>query len=125
MDGLGGRIIMDVMTLSRILGKIPPAASFNILADEVDESNYGADVVYRDPSLKPTWAQVQDGVVPEQWEVVRGKRLLKLRASDWTQLDDVPLTNTKLQEWQTHRQVLRDITTQSDPFNITWPTPPA
>ena len=115
---------MDVMTLSRILGKIPPAASFNILADEVEESNYGADVVYRDPSLKPTWAQVQDGVAPEQWEVVRGKRLLKLRASDLTQLEDVPLTNTKLQEWQTHRQALRDITTQSDPFNVTWPTPP-
>jgi hypothetical protein len=125
MDGLGGRSLMDVMTLSRILGKIPPAASFNILADEVDESNYGADVAYKDPSLKPTWAQVQDGVAPEQWEAVRGKRLLKLRASDWTQLDDVPITNTKLQEWQTHRQVLRDITTQSDPFNITWPTPPA
>jgi hypothetical protein len=116
---------MDVMTLSRILGKIPPAASYNILADNVEESNYGTDVVYRDPSLKPTWAQVQDGVIPEQWDVVRGKRILKLRASDWSVLPDVPLEAGKLVEWETYRQALRDITTQSDPFNITWPTPPA
>lgn len=27
--------------------------------------------------------------------------------------------------WAAHQQALRDITTQSDPFNITWPTPPS
>ena len=116
---------MNVMTLSWILGEIPPAASFNILADEVDESNYGVDVVYNDPSLKPTWAQVQVGMAPEQWNVVRGKRLLKLRASDWSVLPDVPMPAEKKAEWETYRQALRDITNQSDPFNITWPTPPA
>ena len=115
---------MYVMTLSRILGNIPPAASYNILADEVDESNYGDAVVYRDPSLKPTWAQVQNGVVPEQWFVIRGQRIRKLRASDWSALPDVPMTVEKKSEWETYRQALRDVTTQSDPFNITWPTPP-
>ena len=115
---------MNVMTLSWILGKIPPAASYNILADEVDESNYGVAVVYNDPSLKPTWAQVQEGVTPEQWIVVRGQRIRKLRASDWSVLSDVPMTTEKRAEWETYRQALRDITTQPDPFNITWPTPP-
>jgi len=115
---------MYVMTLSRILVKIPPAASYNILVDEVDEDNYGEAVVYKDPSLKPTWAQVQNGVVPEQWVVVRERRNLKLRASDWSVLPDVPMTTEKRAEWETYRQSLRDITDQSDPFNITWPTPP-
>ena len=115
---------MDLMTLSWILGKIPPAASFNILADEVDESNYGSDVVYRDPTLKPTWAQVQEGVTPQQWVVVRGQRILKLRASDWSVLPDVPLTTEKREEWEAYRQELRDVTDQPDPFNINWPTPP-
>jgi len=115
---------MYVMTLSRILGKIPPAASYNILADEVDESNYGDAVVYRDLSLKPTWAQVQNGVVPEQWVVIRGQRIRKLRVSDWSVLPDVPMTVEKKSEWETYRQALRDVTTQPDPFNITWPTPP-
>ena len=115
---------MDVMALSKILGKIPPAASYNILVDEVDEGNYGEAVVYKDPSLKPTWAQVQDGVIPQQWVVVRERRNRKLRASDWSVLPDVPITAEKRAEWETYRQALRDITTQPDPFNITWPTPP-
>jgi hypothetical protein len=115
---------MDVKTLSWILGKIPPAASFNISGDEIDESNYDGAVTYVDPSLKPTWAQVQEGVIPEQWIVVRGQRLHKLRASDWSVLSDVPMTAEKKVEWETYRQALRDVTTQPDPFNITWPTPP-
>lgn len=58
----------------------------------------------------------------EMWgEVVRTRNRL-LVASDWTQLPDVPLS-TK-QAWITYRQALRDITLQSDPFNIVWPTPP-
>ena len=28
-------------------------------------------------------------------------------------------------EWETYRQELRDITTQPDPFNITWPSIPS
>ena len=115
---------MDVMTLSWILGRIPPVASFNILSNEVDESNYGDAVVYRIPSLKPTWEQVQDGVVPQQWIVIRGKRNVRLQSCDWTMLPDVPMDAPKRTEWETYRQSLRDVTSQPDPFNITWPTPP-
>jgi hypothetical protein len=117
---------MDATTLSWILGKIPPAATFNISGDQVDdEASYDGAVAYNNPSLKPTWAQVQDGVIPQQWIVVRGKRLLKLSASDWSVLPDVPLDPSVLAEWETYRQALRDVTDQSDPFNIVWPTPPA
>ena len=125
MDGMGGRRIMDRTTLSWILGDIPPAATFNILSDTVDESNYGDAVVYNDPSLKPTWSQVQSGVIPQQWTVVRGQRMRRLRASDWAALPDVPMSSDERTEWETYRQELRDITDQPDPFNITWPTPPA
>jgi hypothetical protein len=27
-------------------------------------------------------------------------------------------------EWSAYRQALRDVTTQTDPFSITWPTKP-
>lgn len=57
-----------------------------------------------------------------EWVVVRNKREKLLLASDWTQLPDVEITNKS--SWATYRQALRNITTQSDPFNITWPTPP-
>jgi hypothetical protein len=56
-----------------------------------------------------------------QWELVRSERNYKLEKSDWTQLRDAP-TDANL--WEAYRQQLRDITEQSDPFNIIWPTPP-
>ena len=70
-----------------------------------------------------TTKQWIDPRTPEtEWSLVRAKRNQLLSASDWTQLPDVPLT-TKA-EWATYRQALRDITNQTDPFNIIWPTPP-
>jgi hypothetical protein len=55
---------------------------------------------------------------------IRHQRDIKLNNSDWTQGNDSPLTAEKKSEWATYRQALRDITEQSDPFNIVWPTIP-
>ena len=60
----------------------------------------------------------------QQWNIVRQDRNTRLQSSDWTQITDSPLTDEKKTEWQTYRQSLRDITKQSDPFNITWPNNP-
>jgi len=57
-----------------------------------------------------------------QWIVVKAQRNTLLAESDWTQLPDVVLSNKAA--WATYRQELRDITTQSDPFNIIWPSKP-
>jgi len=57
-----------------------------------------------------------------QWAFFRGDRNRRLTACDWTQLPDAPVDAAA---WTTHRQALRDITTQADPFNIQWPTKPA
>ena len=57
-----------------------------------------------------------------QWVVIKQQRNQLLLASDWTQLPDVPLATKEV--WAAYRQVLRDITTQTDPFNITWPVSP-
>jgi hypothetical protein len=58
------------------------------------------------------------------WRAIRYRRNELLLECDWTQLADSPLTNQKQTEWQIYRQSLRDITTQSNPFSINWPTPP-
>jgi len=60
-----------------------------------------------------------------EWKGIRAVRDTKLRFSDWTQVPDSPLDSSKKTEWQTYRQSLRDITTQSDVWNITWPTEPS
>lgn len=57
-----------------------------------------------------------------QWVIVRNQREALLAASDWTQLLDVNLPNKSV--WAVYRQNLRDVTNQSDPFNIIWPTQP-
>ena len=60
-----------------------------------------------------------------QWGNVRVERNVKLSSTDWTQYTDSPLADADKAPWATYRQALRDITTQDDPFDITWPTAPA
>jgi hypothetical protein len=59
-----------------------------------------------------------------QWEDIRVIRNQYLTQSDWTQLPDSPLTIEEKADWATYRQELRDVTQQSDPFNIIWPIKP-
>ena len=54
------------------------------------------------------------------WQDVRTKRNRILEETDYMGNSDYPITD----EWRTYRQALRDITTQSSPFTITWPTKP-
>jgi len=57
---------------------------------------------------------------------VRSLRDSYLKGSDWTDLNNAPLTAEKVAEWQTYRQVLRDLPANtSDTNNPPWPTPPA
>jgi hypothetical protein len=63
--------------------------------------------------------------IDQQWNRIRSERNAKLSVCDWTQLSDAPLTNIQTAAWATYRQELRDITIQTDPFNIVWPQPPA
>ena len=42
-------------------------------------------------------------------EILRNKRNELLRQSDWTQVNDSPLSDSKKQEWATYRQSLRDL----------------
>jgi hypothetical protein len=57
------------------------------------------------------------------WPVIRERRDALIAETDWTQLPDVPLATKEA--WAAYRQALRDITTQSDPRSIVWPTPPS
>lgn len=61
--------------------------------------------------------------------LLRQQRNQLLASTDWRMVSDYPGPNQP--EWQTYRQALRDITTQSPSLDsdgnltgITWPTPP-
>lgn len=76
----------------------------------------------------PADCYVLEGLLPvaapeiDPWIEIRSIRYGRLIGSDWTQLPDVPLETKAV--WAEYRQQLRDITNQTDPFNIVWPTPP-
>jgi hypothetical protein len=60
--------------------------------------------------------------IENQWETVRIQRNELLTQCDWTQLSDIP-SETK-EAWTIYRQALRNITSQSNPFSIEWPSKP-
>ena len=78
-----------------------------------------ADGTFTNPV--PTQSQLMDRV--------RFERNQRLAQTDWRMVSDYPGANQT--EWQTYRQALRDITTQSPSLDsngnltgINWPTPP-
>lgn len=59
------------------------------------------------------------------WASVRRKRDAILAQSDWMTIRSQEGGPPMSVAWRQYRQQLRDITTQADPLNIVWPTPPA
>ena len=62
----------------------------------------------------------------DQWTQVRAQQKELLYESDWTcsVIDPMPSVLAKREQWLAYRQALRDVTTQTDPFNIQWPEAP-
>jgi len=62
---------------------------------------------------------------PTAEEIFKAERETLLIRSDWTQLADNQLSDSKKTEWATYRQALRDLPANtSDYANPTWPTEP-
>lgn len=71
------------------------------------------------------WSEEQiEEATTKQWGSVRTERDVRLQNSDWSQLPDVPLTEDQKIAWVEYRQALRDVTNQTDPFDIVWPVKP-
>jgi hypothetical protein len=60
----------------------------------------------------------------ERWTQVRSQRDSLLKDTDWLSIRAADTATSMPTEWSTYRQALRDVTEQSDPFNIVWPTKP-
>lgn len=59
--------------------------------------------------------------IANQWSGIRNERDSKLVDTDWRASSDLTMSDA----WKNYRQALRDVPTQSDPYNITWPTEPS
>lgn len=92
----------------------------------ITETSYRA--VSADMGLSPGETRVD--AIP-QWLLdaieaaqMRGERTTRLRATDWTQMDDAPLTAVEKLAWGVYRQALRDLPALPGFPDVAWPQPP-
>ena len=114
----------------------------SLLSGRIDPSKYelhGLDVVFRNhadetPENRAIIADVIQNydtfadrfIASSAMQNLREDRNAMLSESDWTQVGDSPLSDTKKQEWRTYRQTLRDLPANTpDPLNPSWPAMPA
>jgi len=71
--------------------------------------------------VESTTTEEQTTLTNQQWASIRLQRNLLLKDTDWRASSDLTLSDA----WKNYRQALRDVPTQSDPYNITWPTEPS
>jgi hypothetical protein len=70
----------------------------------------------------PWLAEPEPPAAEELAAAARARRDALLAASDWTQLQDSPLSDAARAAWATYRQALRDITDQPGfPQESAWP----
>ena len=81
------------------------------------------------PTESEIQAKIAELEAAEPLRQLREQRNRLLTETDWRMVSDYPGSNQT--EWQTFRQALRDITTQTPSLDsngnltgITWPTPP-
>lgn len=78
---------------------------------------------------KPTEAEIRafDSEVSLElrWDIVREERNGLLAESDWTQLNNAPLTPEQVTAWANYRQALRNVPQQGvEPEQVVWPSKP-
>ena len=63
-------------------------------------------------------------ITAARWDEVRKTRNKLLEETDWIVTVSNENGTSVPDNWKEYRQALRDITTQADPNNVTWPTKP-
>jgi len=98
---------------------MPCEIPFDVLADQAVKDGDQVTLV-EDPAKVAAKTQAQ-------WTSVRAQQRDLLYKSDWTcsVIDPPAPILAQRDQWVAYRQALRDVTKQSDPFNIEWPPRPS
>tara|TARA_Y100000592_G_C5474523_1_gene321465 strand:+ start:682 stop:1050 length:369 start_codon:yes stop_codon:yes gene_type:complete len=120
----------DFTTYKTATGEITSCGSTNVALNEIATLT-GESVI--EGIYEAEKYKIINGSAVEQtidWKKsLRRQRNVLLAESDWTQMSDSPLTDSKKTEWATYRQTLRDLPAQygaSDTMaDVTFPTEPS
>ena len=93
------------------------------IVSDLDGTHYhltwnGSEIVKDDDAL----ATYQ---LAEKWKRVRQDRDRLLNETDWVVTKATETETSVSSTWKSYRQALRDVPSQSDPDNITWPPKPS
>ena len=120
----------DFTTYKTTTGDITSCGSTNVslsdIALETDESVIAG--IYEAEKYKIIGGSAVEQTI--DWKKsLRRQRNVLLAESDWTQMSDSPLTDSKKTEWATYRQALRDLPsnyTDDDEYSdVVFPTQPS
>lgn len=116
------------MHISTAIHSLVPKAEFVVEGNSVNKIRWLSQNIAQ-PSEAEIQAKIAELEAAEPLRLLRQQRNQLLTETDWRMVSDYPGSNQS--EWQTYRQALRDITTQSPSLDadgnltgITWPTPP-
>ena len=122
--------IIEYTTYKTTTGQILESGATNVQLSEIplQEGQSIIEGIYEVEAYK-----IIDGVAVEQtidfWNAVRIERNTLLTESDWTQMSDSPLTDSKKTEWATYRQSLRDLPSNNSSAtsidDVTFPSVPS
>ena len=122
--------IIEYTTYNTTTGQILESGATNVQLSEIplQEGQSIIEGIYEVEAYK-----IIDGVAVEQkidfWNAVRIERNTLLTESDWTQMSDSPLTDSKKTEWATYRQSLRDLPSNNSSAtsidDVTFPSVPS
>ena len=110
----------DFTTYKTATGEITSCGSTNVALSDIATLT-GESVI--EGIYEAEKYKIIDGSAVEQtidWKKsLRTQRNVLLAESDWTQMSDSPLTDSKKTEWATYRQTLRDLPSQVDTATTT------
>jgi hypothetical protein len=129
-NSLKNTSLPDVLTKADMLyagyALLPPTAAgperrmFHAISQEIPVKNAQGELE-RVFSYTPYRA----GELELRWKIAREQRDTLLLESDFTQMQDYPISESVGAAWRGYRKILRDITDQSeDPQMLVWPARP-
>jgi hypothetical protein len=114
-----------MITIANILSEMWPGQSWSIDGDDYSKLRWSNNNSEPKPTLEQIEAVRAEAEVSIGWKRIRNERQKLLTNSDWTQLNNAPLTSERVSAWATYRQELRDIPQEfDDPDFVIWPNQP-
>lgn len=114
-----------MITIAGILSELWPGQGWSIDGDDYATLRWSEYNEQSKPTLEEIEAVRVQAEVSIEWKRIRKERDIILKNTDWTQLNNAPLTAEQVAAWATYRQDLRDLPQVfDDPDFVIWPDQP-